>query len=173
MDSFERNFVSDKRIYVEKSIKQIENRFFSPSGTTIALILKRKKNIVKYGGFNMSKLLKIFISGILFVAMIGFSHIFIAGPSRANACGVGAQGGESYIPQRRGSTGNLALKSFITKEQAFEMVSQHIKRLNPNLKIGQLNDAGRLFEAEIVTEDNEVVQLIGVDKETGRLLLIN
>ena len=121
----------------------------------------------------MSKLLKIFISGILFVAMIGFSHIFIAGPSRANACGVGAQGGESYRPQRRGSTGNLALKSLITKEQAFEMVSRHIKRLNPNLKIGQLNDAGRLFEAEIVTEDNEVVQLIGVDKETGRLLLIN
>jgi hypothetical protein len=53
------------------------------------------------------------------------------------------------------------------------MVSRHIKRLNPNLKIGQLNDAGRLFEAEIVTENNEVVQLIGVDKETGRLLLIN
>ena len=29
------------------------------------------------------------------------------------------------------------------------------------------------FEAEIVTKDNEVVQLIGVEKETGRLLLIN
>jgi hypothetical protein len=121
----------------------------------------------------MIKLLKIFLSGVVFVAMIGFGHIFIDGPSRANACGVGAKGGESYVPQRRGSIGNLARKTFITKEQAFEMVSQHIKRLNPNLKIGRLNDAGRRFEAEIITKDNEVVQLIGVDKETGRLLLIN
>jgi hypothetical protein len=77
------------------------------------------------------------------------------------------------VPQRRGTTGNLARKAFITKEQAFEMVSRHVKRLNPNLKIGQLNDAGRYFEAEIMTKNNEVVQLIGVDKETGRLLLIN
>jgi hypothetical protein len=121
----------------------------------------------------MTKLLKIFITGISFVAIIGFGNIFIGGPDRANACGVGAKGGESYVPQRRGSTGNLARKSFITKEQAFEMVSRHVKRLNPSLKIGQLNDAGRLFEAEIVTKDNEVVQLIGVEKETGRLLLIN
>lgn len=121
----------------------------------------------------MTKLLKIFIMGISLVAIIGFGHIFIGGIDRANACGVGAKGGESYVPQRRGSTGNLAQKTFITKEQAFEMMSRHIKRLNPNLKIGQLNDAGRLFEAEIVTKDNEVVQLMGVDKVTGRLLLIN
>jgi hypothetical protein len=121
----------------------------------------------------MKRTMKIFITVISFVAIIGFSNIFIEGPDRANACGVGAQGGESYVPQRRGSTGNLARKTFITKEQAFEMLSQHIKRLNPNLKIGQLNDAGRLFEAEIVTKDNEVVQLIGVDKATGTLLLIN
>ncbi len=77
------------------------------------------------------------------------------------------------MPQRRGTTGNLARKAFITKEQAFEMVSRHVKRLNPNLKIGQLNDAGRYFEAEIMTKDNEIVQLIGVEKETGRILLIN
>jgi hypothetical protein len=121
----------------------------------------------------MKRTMKIFITVISFVAIIGFSNIFIEGPDRANACGVGAQGGESYVPQRRGSTGNLARKASITKEQAFEMLSQRVKRLNPNLKIGQLNDAGRIFEAEIVTKDNEVVQLIGVDKETGRLLLIN
>ncbi|MBW1725701.1 MAG: hypothetical protein JRD87_06970 [Deltaproteobacteria bacterium] len=121
----------------------------------------------------MKRTMKIFITVISFVAIIGFSYYFIGGVNRANACGVGAQGGESYVPQRRGTTGNLARKAFITKEQAFEMVSRHVKRLNPNLKIGQLNDAGRLFEAEIITKDNEVVQLIGVEKETGRILLIN
>jgi len=117
----------------------------------------------------MKRTMKIFITVISFVAIIGFSYYFIGGVNRANACGVGAQGGESYVPQRRGTTGNLARKAFITKEQAFEMVSRHVKRLNPNLKIGQL----KLFEAEIITKDNEVVQLIGVEKETGRILLIN
>lgn len=121
----------------------------------------------------MKRTMKIFITGILFVTMTGFSYFFIGGSDRANACGVGAQGGESYAPQRRGSTGNLARKASITKAQAFEMVSQHVKRLNPDLKIGQFNDAGRFYQAEIISKDNEVVQLIGVDKETGKLLLIN
>lgn len=142
-------------------------------GTTIALLRERTKKIMKQGDVNMKKLLKIFITGILFVAMIGLANTFIGEPDHANACGVGAKGGESYVPQRRGSTGFLARKTLITKEQAYEMVSRHIEKLNPNLKIGQLNDAGRIFEAEIITKDNEVVQLIGVDKETGRLLLIN
>jgi hypothetical protein len=131
------------------------------------------KKMMIQGDFNMKKVSRIFIMGILFAAIIGLSNMFIAEPNLASACGVGAKGGESYVPQRRGSTGNLARKTFITKEQAFELVSRHIKRLNPNLKIGQLNDAGRIFEAEIMAKDNEVVQLIGVDKQTGRLFLIN
>jgi len=121
----------------------------------------------------MKKTMKLFIMGIMFVTITGFSYFIIGGFDRANACGVGAQGGESYVPQRRGPTGNLARRAAITREQAFEMVSRHVKRLNPNLRIGQFNDAGRYFEAEIISEDSEVVQLIGVDKETGRLLLIN
>ena len=116
---------------------------------------------------------RIIIISVLSLAVIAVGITPFMMPKNACACGVGAKGGESYVPQRRGSTGNLARKSFITKEQAFEMMSRHIKRLNPNLKIGQINDAGRLFEAEIMTKNNEVVQLIGVEKETGRILLIN
>jgi len=123
----------------------------------------------------MTKLLKIFIAGILFVAMIGFSHIFIAGPSSSIACGLnsGSSGGGDYVPQRRDSTGPLALKSFLTKEQASDLANYHVKRLNPALKVGQINDAGSFYEMEILNNSNEVVQRLGVDKQSGRLILIN
>jgi hypothetical protein len=52
-------------------------------------------------------------------------------------------------------------------------VSRHVKRLNPDLEVGRLNDAGSFFEAEIISKDHEVIQLMGVDKESGRLMLIN
>jgi hypothetical protein len=38
---------------------------------------------------------------------------------------------------------------------------------NPNLKLGKINDAGNVFEAEIVTKDNSIVDKIMVDKTTG------
>lgn len=50
---------------------------------------------------------------------------------------------------------------------------KHVKKLNPNLEVGRINDAGSFFEAEILSKDKEVVQLMGVDKESGRLMLIN
>lgn len=60
-----------------------------------------------------------------------------------------------------------------SKEQAFDIVSNHIRKLKPDLRVGQINDAGNFYEAEILSTDNEVVQLIGVDKQSGRLMLIN
>jgi len=119
--------------------------------------------------------LKIFFSGILFMTIIGFSHIFIDGPSSAGACGwnSGSSGGGDYVPQRRDSTGPLAQKSFLTKEQAGDLANYHVKRLNPALKVGQINDAGNFYEMEILNEVNDVVQRLGVDKQSGRLILIN
>jgi hypothetical protein len=45
--------------------------------------------------------------------------------------------------------------------------------LNPSLKVGQVNDAGSFYEIQILNSTNDVVQRLGVDKQTGRLLLIN
>jgi hypothetical protein len=53
------------------------------------------------------------------------------------------------------------------------IVTSHVKRLNPGLKIGQIKDSGGFYEAEILSEDKEVVQLLGVDKYTGLLILRN
>jgi hypothetical protein len=38
---------------------------------------------------------------------------------------------------------------------------------NPNLKLGKIKDVGNVFEAEIVTKDNSLVDKILVDKYTG------
>ncbi len=38
---------------------------------------------------------------------------------------------------------------------------------NPNLKLGKIKDVGNTFEAEILTKDNSLVDIILVDKRTG------
>jgi hypothetical protein len=123
----------------------------------------------------MKLFLKLFFAAILLMTFIGVGHIFITGPNYASACGYnsGAAGGGDYVPQRRDSTGPIAQKSFLTKEQAADLASNHVKRLNPNLKVGQINDAGSFYEIQILNDANDVVQHLGVDKQSGRLILIN
>jgi len=38
---------------------------------------------------------------------------------------------------------------------------------NPNLKLGEIKDRGDAFEAEILTQDNSLVDRVLVDKNTG------
>ena len=123
----------------------------------------------------MKRFLKIFFSGIIVMTLIGFGQLFIIGPDRASACGYnsGAAGGGDYVPQRRDLRGPIAQKTFLTKEQAADLASRHVKRLNPNLKVGQINDAGSFYEIQILNGTNDIVQRLGVDKQTGRLILIN
>ena len=121
----------------------------------------------------MKKHARILITAVLFWALIGAGFTLMGTTSSALACGYGAQGGGDYAPQQRKSDGYMAQKQSITKEQAYELVSNHVKKLNPNLTVGQINDAGNFYEAEILSKDNEVIQLIGVDKFSGRMMLIN
>ena len=123
----------------------------------------------------MKRHFKTVFTGLLLLALIGIGFSMFIGPKQAGACGWGRSGGQDYVPERRGGgfTGPLAARSSLTKEQALDIVSNHVKRLNPNLKVGQINDAGSFFEAEILSGDNEIIQLMGVDKASGRLMLIN
>ena len=122
----------------------------------------------------MKKYSKKLAFGILGLAIFSFGFLMFTGNQPAQACGCNGSGGQGYAPQRRGNQlGPLASKPAITQEQAFDIVSNHIKRLNPDLRVGQVNDAGNFYEAEILSTDNEVVQLMGVDKLSGRLMLIN
>jgi hypothetical protein len=125
------------------------------------------------GDEKMKRYARIFITAVLFLTVAGALNFFMIGPPYAAACGYGSSGGADYVPQRNDSAGYLAKKSAITQEQARDIVAGHVSRLNPDLEIGNINDAGSFFEAEILSRDNEVLQLLGVDKFSGRLMLLN
>ena len=99
--------------------------------------------------------------------------ISFVGLDIANACGWGRGGGQGYVPQRRDQNGFLAQKQPLTQEQAKDIVANYVKRLNPNLTVGNVKDNGSFYEAEIIAEDNEVIQLVGIDKQSGRLIILN
>jgi hypothetical protein len=90
-------------------------------------------------------------------------------------CGLrlGTTAGGDYVPQRRDSNEFLARKSAISEDQAREIVSGYVKKLNPSLEIGKVTDNGGFYEVEIVDSGDEIVQLLGVDKRSGRLILLN
>ena len=119
----------------------------------------------------MTRLSKSFVIGIVvltLVAAINFVAIDIAA-----ACGWGQSVGGDYVPQRRDSGGFLAKKTTVSETQARDIVSSYVKRLNPDLEIGKVKDNGGFYEVEIVDKGREVVQLLGVDKRSGRLILLN
>jgi hypothetical protein len=106
---------------------------------------------------------------ILAIALL----INFVGLDIANACGWGQGGGQGYVPQRRDQNGYLAQKQPLTQEQAKDIVTNYIKRLNPKLEVGKITDNGGFYEAEVISEGNEVIQLVGIDKQSGRLIILN
>jgi len=119
----------------------------------------------------MTKKIRTIILGVSILAltgMINFVAVDIAG-----ACGYGQSGGGDYVPQRRDSGELLANKSAVSEDQARDIVTKYVKKLNPNLEIGNVKDNGGFYEVEIVDKGQEIVQLLGVDKRSGRLILLN
>ena len=56
----------------------------------------------------------------------------------------------------------------LSEKDAREVVENYLKSTrNPNLKTGNITDAGDEFEAEIVTKDNSLVDKVLVDKSSG------
>jgi len=56
----------------------------------------------------------------------------------------------------------------LSESDARAIVSDYLKSTrNPNLKIGQVTDAGSAFQAEIVTKDGSLVDKLLVDKNSG------
>ena len=119
----------------------------------------------------MTRKIRTIILGVSILALMGMIN-FVA-VDIATACGWGQSGGSGYVPQRRDSGELLAKKSAVSEIQAREIVTSYVKRLNPNLAIGKIQDNGGFYAVEIVDEGQEVVQLLGVDKRSGRLILLN
>ena len=56
----------------------------------------------------------------------------------------------------------------LSKEDAGSIVKDYLASTrNPNLKLGEIKDAGNAFEAEIVTKDNSLVDRVLIDKTSG------
>ena len=119
----------------------------------------------------MKELIKRIIVIVLFLNIFGVIHL--GWVDIASACGWGQSGGGDYVPQRRDNSGFLAKKSPVTESQARDIVTNYVKRLNPELEIGKITDNGGFYEIEILAEGKEVIQLLGVDKRSGRLILLN
>jgi hypothetical protein len=60
----------------------------------------------------------------------------------------------------------------VTQNQAYDILSDHISRLNPNLKVGKGLDAGTHYEFEVLV-DGKRVDRLAVDKSTGLIRLVN
>jgi hypothetical protein len=126
----------------------------------------------------MKKIGAVILGGLVLLAVFGFAYTNFMGSDHALACGGmgswGSSGGGDYVPQRRGPSGLFANRGpGLTQEQAYDVVANHLRKLNPDLKIGRWQDAGSYYEAEVLGANGDVVQRLGVDKESGQLILIN
>ena len=119
----------------------------------------------------MKRRIKPILTGSLIVAIALL--INFVGSDIANACGWGQGGGQGYVPQQRDQNGYLARKQPLTQEQARDVVTNYVKRLNPKLEVGKITDNGSFYEAEVIGEGNEIIQLVGIDKQSGRLIILN
>jgi hypothetical protein len=58
----------------------------------------------------------------------------------------------------------------IDAKEAEAMMKDYLKSTrNPNLKLGKIKDAGKVFETEILTKKDDLVDRVLVDKETGSI----
>jgi hypothetical protein len=126
----------------------------------------------------MKKIGAMVLGGLVLVAMFGFAYTYFGRSGPALACGGwgswGSSGGGDYVPQRRGLSDSFANRApALTQEQAHDVVANQVKKLNPDLKVGRLQDAGSYYEAEVLGVNGDVVQRLGVDKESGRMMVIN
>jgi hypothetical protein len=58
----------------------------------------------------------------------------------------------------------------LNKKGAERIFADYLQaRHNPNLKLGEIKDEGSFFEANLLTQNNSLVDRLIVDKDTGRI----
>ncbi len=117
----------------------------------------------------MKRQMGIILVVVAFLALTGIGYTLLIGPGHANACNMGAPGGQDYVPQKQTRVDPTGPGGpSVTQEQAFDIVTSHIKRLNPNLEVGQILDTGSFYQVEILSE-GAVIERLAVDKWSGSL----
>lgn len=117
-------------------------------------------------------LVGIAIVGILSLGIMGFVNTPYIGLTLSKACDHGTAGGGDFVPQKDNQVRSYFNRPALTKEQALDVLANHVKKINPDFQIGEIKDVGAFYEAEILSVDKEVVERVAVDKKSGRLRVI-
>jgi hypothetical protein len=102
--------------------------------------------------------------------LVMFEHAVRMGHGYGYSRGSGMMGGYgSGYGMGRGYGGqSQSTGKSINAKEAETMMKDYLKSSrNPNLKLGKIKDIGNAFEAEIRTRNNDLVDRILIDKETG------
>lgn len=83
--------------------------------------------------------------------------------------GPGMMGGNYGYGQGRGyGKQSQSIGKPMDEKEAGSMMKDYLKSSrNPNLKLGKIKDAGNVFETEILTKKNDLVDKVVIDKRTG------
>ncbi len=112
------------------------------------------------------------IIALAVIAASTFSFTPMGAMDEALACNTGTPGGGDFGPQARYQPSPSPSGKAVTQNQAFDIISGHLARLNPNLKVGKGLDAGTHYEFEVLV-DGKRVDLLAVDKSTGLIRPVN
>jgi hypothetical protein len=118
----------------------------------------------------------LFIKRLSAIIAIVAALIILGSVSTLLACGWGSQGGADYVPQERNpqqQQHQVAKGQPISSDQAKAIVSRYIKPVNPQLAVATPNDAGPYYEVDLIGKNGETVQVLGVDKISGRIEVLN
>jgi hypothetical protein len=119
----------------------------------------------------MNKWLAILLGLVIIGAVaLPFNHIGMM--DEALACNTGTPGGGDFGPRARYQPTPSRSGEGVTQNQAYDILSDHISRLNPNLEVGKGIDAGTHYEFEVLV-DGKRVDRLAVDKSTGLIRLVN
>lgn len=111
-------------------------------------------------------LFPLIVLGVIATATFSFTHMGVM--DEAWGCGWGSTGGGDFGPQARYQRTPSRSGEKVTQNQAFDILSGHLARLNPNLKVGKGVDAGNHYKFEVLVNGKSVDRL-AVDKSTGMI----
>lgn len=111
-------------------------------------------------------LFPLIVLGVIATATFSFTHMGVM--DEAWGCGWGSPGGRDFGPQARYQRTPSRSGEKVTQNQAFDILSGHLARLNPNLKVGKGVDAGNHYKFEVLVNGKSVDRL-AVDKSTGMI----
>ena len=107
---------------------------------------------------------------IIVGSVFSFTHMGVV--AEALACNMGTPGGGDFGPRARYQPTPSRSGEGVTQNQAYDILSDHISRLNPNLEVGKGIDAETHYEFEVLV-DGKRVDRLAVDKSTGLIRLVN